>query len=90
MANTKSNANGSDAIQPRLAAAGEMADRWVEIAAQLSALTAAIVAARPAAGSYRDLAAWERDRQIVDRRLELISQLERRFSTEAARMAAAR
>lgn len=76
-------------VQPRLVASRRMADQWTEIAGRLSELAALITAARPQAGTYRDAAAWERDRAAIDRRLDLVAQLERRFSSEAARIAEA-
>lgn len=77
------------AMQPRLVASRQMADQWSEIAAALATVITLVTAARPAAGSYRDAAAWERDRQAMDNRLRLLEQLERRFATEAARIAEA-
>lgn len=76
-------------ITPRLAVARRTADQWAEIAAKLADLAALITAARPAAGSYRDAASWERDRAAMDRRLAIVSDLERRFASEAARIAEA-
>lgn len=76
-------------IAPRLVASRRMADQWTEIAAALADVITKVTAARPAAGSYRDAAAWERDRAAMDRRLDVLTQLERRFSSEAARMAEA-
>ena len=76
-------------ITPRLAVARRTADQWAEIAARLAELAALITAARPAAGSYRDAASWERDRSAMDRRLDIVNQLERRFASEAARIAEA-
>jgi len=76
-------------VAPRLACSQQMADRWADISSRLTDLVAAVTAARPAAGSYRDAAAWERDRAALDRRLDVLAQLERRFSSEAARMAEA-
>ena len=76
-------------VQPRLVASRRMADQWTEIAGRLGELAILITAARPVAGSYRDAATWERDRASMDRRLDLVNQLERRFATEAARIAEA-
>lgn len=76
-------------VQPRIVASRRMADQWAEIAAKLADLAALITAARPAAGSYRDAASWERDRAAMDRRLAIVSDLERRFASEAARIAEA-
>jgi len=76
-------------VQPRIVASRRMADQWAEIAGRLGELASLIVAARPAAGSYRDAAAWERDRAALDKRLDVVSQLERRFASEAARIAEA-
>lgn len=76
-------------IAPRLAVSRRMADQWADIAGRLAELAALITAARPAAGSYRDAAAWERDRAAMDRRLAIVSDLERRFASEAARIAEA-
>ena len=76
-------------VEPRLTVSRATADRWADIATRLGDLVAAVTAARPAAGSYRDAAAWERDRAALDRRLDVLSQLERRFASEAARMAEA-
>lgn len=76
-------------IAPRLAVSRRMADQWADIAAKLADLAALITAARPAAGSYRDAAAWERDRAAMDRRLAIVADLERRFASEAARIAEA-
>lgn len=76
-------------IAPRLVASRRMADQWTEIAAALADVITKVTAARPAAGSYRDAAAWERDRAAIDRRLEVLVQMERRYSSEAARMAEA-
>ena len=76
-------------VQPRLVASRKMADQWADIAARLADLITAVTAARPAAGSYRDAASWERDRAALDRRLDVLVQLERRFASEAARIAEA-
>lgn len=76
-------------ITPRLAVARRTADQWADIAGKLAELAALITAARPAAGTYRDAASWERDRAAMDKRLEIVSQLERRFASEAARIAEA-
>lgn len=76
-------------VEPRMVASRQMADRWSEIAGRLGELASLITAARPAAGTYRDAATWERDRATMDRRLDLVNQLERRFAAEAARMAEA-
>ena len=76
-------------VAPRLTCSRRMADQWADISSRLTDLVAAVTAARPAAGSYRDAAAWERDRAALDRRLDVLSQLERRFASEAARMAEA-
>jgi hypothetical protein len=76
-------------IAPRLTVSRRMADQWTEIAGRLAELAALITAARPAAGTYRDAASWERDRAAMDKRLEIVSQLERRFASEAARIAEA-
>lgn len=77
------------AIAPRLAVSRRMADQWADIAGRLADLAALITAARPAAGSYRDAASWERDRAAMDRRLAIVADLERRFASEAARIAEA-
>lgn len=76
-------------VQPRLVASRQMADQWTEIAGRLGELASLITAARPVAGSYRDAASWERDRAAMDRRLDIVNQLERRFASEAARIAEA-
>ena len=76
-------------VTPKLTVSRRMLDQWSEIAEKLGDLIATVTAARPAAGSYRDASAWERDRAAIDRRLEALVQLERRFSSEAARMAEA-
>lgn len=76
-------------VAPRLTVSRRTADQWNQISETLGELIALVTAARPAAGSYRDAAAWERDRAAMDRRLEVLVQLERRFSSEAARMAEA-
>jgi hypothetical protein len=76
-------------VTPRLAVSRHVANQWNDIAEQLGRLIASVTAARPAAGSYRDAAAWDRDRAAIDRRLDILVQLERRFSSEAARMAEA-
>jgi hypothetical protein len=76
-------------VTPRLTVSRHVSDQWNEIASCLGDLIAKVTAARPAAGSYRDAAAWERDRAAIDRRLDILVQLERRFSGEAARMAEA-
>jgi hypothetical protein len=76
-------------VAPRLTVSRHVSDQWNEIASCLGDLIAKVTAARPAAGSYRDAAAWERDRAAIDRRLDILVQLERRFSSEAARMAEA-
>lgn len=75
------------AVEPRIVASRIQADQWSEIAARLGELAGLITAARPVAGSYRDAAAWEKDRAAMDRRLDIINQLERRFASEAARIA---
>lgn len=76
-------------VQPRLVASRRMADQWTEISAALATVITLVTAARPAAGTYRDAATWERDRAAIDARLRLLEQLERRFSSEAARIAEA-
>jgi hypothetical protein len=76
-------------VAPRLTVSRRTSDQWAQISEHLGELIALVTAARPAAGSYRDAAAWERDRAAIDRRLDILVQLERRFSTEAARMAEA-
>lgn len=81
--------NEMPTVEPRLAVSRKMADQWAEIAGRLAELSALITAARPAAGTYRDVSAWERDRAAMDRRLDIVCQLERRFASEAARIAAA-
>ena len=77
------------AVEPRIVASRRMADQWTEIAGRLGELASLITAARPAAGSYRDAATWEKDRAAMDRRLDIVNQLERRFASEAARIAEA-
>ena len=76
-------------VTPRLTVSRRTADQWNQISEALGELIALVTAARPAAGSYRDAAAWERDRAAIDRRLDVLVQLERRYSSEAARMAEA-
>lgn len=76
-------------VTPRLTVSRRTADQWNQISEALGELIALVTAARPAAGSYRDAAAWERDRAAIDRRLEVLVQMERRYSSEAARMAEA-
>lgn len=76
-------------IAPRLVASRRMAEQWTEIAAALATVITLVTAARPAAGTYRDAATWERDRSAMDARLKLLEQLERRFASEAARIAEA-
>jgi hypothetical protein len=76
-------------VAPRLTVSRRTADQWNAISEHLGELIGMVTAARPAAGSYRDAAAWERDRAAIDRRLDILVQLERRFSSEAARMAEA-
>lgn len=89
MTKTMTKAEPIVAVEPRIAASRQVAAQWAEIAAALGTVTTLITAARPAAGSYRDAAAWERDRAAIDRRLDIVAQLERRFSAEAARIAEA-
>ena len=86
---TKTMTKTDATVTPRLTVSRATADRWADIAGRLTDLVAAVTAARPAAGSYRDAAAWERDRAALDRRLDVLAQLERRFASEAARMAEA-
>ena len=76
-------------VTPRLTVSRRTADQWNQISEALGELIALVTAARPAAGSYRDAAARERDRAAIDRRLDVLVQLERRYSSEAARMAEA-
>jgi len=89
MTKTMTKTDTTATVAPRLACSRRMADQWADISSRLTDLVAAVTAARPAAGSYRDAAAWERDRAALDRRLDVLSQLERRFASEAARMAEA-
>ena len=86
---TLTKADTMTSVQPRLVASRRMAQQWTEIAARLADVIQAVTAARPAAGTYRDAAAWERDRTAIDRRLDVLVQLERRFASEAARIAEA-
>jgi hypothetical protein len=89
MTKTMTKTETTATVAPRLTVSRATADRWADIATRLTDLVAAVTAARPAAGSYRDAVAWERDRTAIDSRLDVLAKLERRFASEAARMAEA-